>query len=240
MRGRVLVTRPEPGASATARRLVAGGFSPVVLPLSETRALPVGSDVIPVTFDAVAITSANAVRHAASDLLSRLAAHRCFAVADKTAAAARRAGFSNVIEGPGDAGGLAALMAAEAGAGAKTVYLCGRVRFPLLERSLGEFGLTVITVETYDTTETDYEADFLASTFDRLPVDAVLLYSVTVATAFSRIRIRSELGHYLEKARVFALSPRVAAALAGISPSLVRIAAEPTEDALFERLESEC
>jgi len=38
---RVLVTRPEPGASQTAARLVALGFEPVKLPLQETRPLVV-------------------------------------------------------------------------------------------------------------------------------------------------------------------------------------------------------
>ena len=32
---RVLVTRPEPGASRTAARLEADGFAPIVLPLTE-------------------------------------------------------------------------------------------------------------------------------------------------------------------------------------------------------------
>ena len=37
---RVLVTRPEPGASRTATRLRAAGHVPVVLPLSEVRPAP--------------------------------------------------------------------------------------------------------------------------------------------------------------------------------------------------------
>ncbi|RVD11473.1 uroporphyrinogen-III synthase, partial [Mesorhizobium sp. M7A.F.Ca.ET.027.02.1.1] len=37
---RVLVTRPEPGASRTAHRLEEAGFQPVLLPLTETKALP--------------------------------------------------------------------------------------------------------------------------------------------------------------------------------------------------------
>ncbi|RWD19075.1 MAG: uroporphyrinogen-III synthase, partial [Mesorhizobium sp.] len=37
---RVLVTRPEPGASRTAQRLEEMGFQPILLPLTETVALP--------------------------------------------------------------------------------------------------------------------------------------------------------------------------------------------------------
>ncbi|TJX45058.1 MAG: uroporphyrinogen-III synthase, partial [Mesorhizobium sp.] len=36
---RVLVTRPEPGASRTARKLEEMGFEPLLLPLTETVAL---------------------------------------------------------------------------------------------------------------------------------------------------------------------------------------------------------
>ncbi|TIX52492.1 MAG: uroporphyrinogen-III synthase, partial [Mesorhizobium sp.] len=41
---RVLVTRPEPGASRTAQRLLDQGFQPILLPLTETVALPVDAD----------------------------------------------------------------------------------------------------------------------------------------------------------------------------------------------------
>ena len=61
---RVLVTRPEPGASRTAVKLRAMGFEPVLLPLSETKPLAIPRDPIPESAVAVAITSANAIRHA--------------------------------------------------------------------------------------------------------------------------------------------------------------------------------
>src|ERR687892_342553 len=101
---RVLVTRPEPGASQTAKRLQAAGFSPLVLPLSEIRALP--ADSVPETFDAVAVTSANAILHASRTLLDRLAGSRCYAVGQKTAAAALQAGVSDIVTRPGEADGL--------------------------------------------------------------------------------------------------------------------------------------
>src|SRR5882757_8304646 len=73
---RVLVTRPEPGASRTAIRLEAQGFQPVLLPLTETVMLPVETKTISGVV-AVAVTSANAVRHAPKELIAALAALPC-------------------------------------------------------------------------------------------------------------------------------------------------------------------
>ncbi|MBN9252948.1 MAG: uroporphyrinogen-III synthase, partial [Mesorhizobium sp.] len=91
---RVLITRPEPGASHTARKLAELGFEPVLLPLSDTIPLFPEPSAVPSDAAAVAITSANAIRHAAPDLLSALSSLPCHAVGTKTAQAARSAGFS--------------------------------------------------------------------------------------------------------------------------------------------------
>ncbi|MBA3447931.1 MAG: uroporphyrinogen-III synthase [Pseudaminobacter sp.] len=239
MRGRVLVTRPEPGASATARRLAQAGFLPVVLPLTETRALPVGPDAVSGDFDAVAITSVNAIRHAPAGILAALAGHHCFAVGAKTAAAAKRAGFRTVAAGSVDAGGLAMLIGEKAGAGTKILYFCGRVRFPTFEQSLEDLGLDVMPVETYDTVELNYSIDALAAALGGPQVDVVLLYSAKAAAAFAAIEARPELGRYLGGAKILALSGRVAAALSNSDPAAL-IASEPTEDALFRLLNREC
>src|SRR5687767_7485784 len=96
---RVLVTRPEPGASETAQRLEALDFMPLKLPLHEIKPLSVNAAVIPTRVAAVAVTSANAIRHAPGELLERLLSVPCFAVGEATATTARAARFSNVTEG---------------------------------------------------------------------------------------------------------------------------------------------
>src|SRR5262245_13671221 len=99
MRLRVLVTRPEPGASRTARRLAEQGFEPVVLPLTEIRPLPADHFPDSANIDAVAATSANAIRHAPRRLISTLTGKPVFAVGGGTARATRNAGFATVFEG---------------------------------------------------------------------------------------------------------------------------------------------
>lgn len=132
---RVLVTRPEPGASATARALRSAGFDPVVLPLTEIRPLPIPETFFPVV-DAVALTSANAIRHAPDRLLAEIRTVPVHAVGATSARAAREAGFADVTAGPGDAVGLASAMSQTLAPGSTVLYLCGKVRKPEFEQGL--------------------------------------------------------------------------------------------------------
>src|SRR5690242_5318981 len=118
---RVLVTRPEPGASRTARTLEAQGLHPVLLSLTETVGLPVETGVAAKNVAASAVTSANAVRHAPKALIAALARLPCYAVGKRTAEACRAAGFLSVSEGLGDAAALADAIAADL-AGKAIVY----------------------------------------------------------------------------------------------------------------------
>ncbi len=116
---KLLVLRPEPGASETAERARAMGLEPVVVPLFAIKAVA-GPPVEAGLYEAVLLTSANGARHAPAGLT----ALPCFAVGESTAAAARSAGFDEVRTGPCDGAAAAAMMAA---AGVKkAVHPCGR------------------------------------------------------------------------------------------------------------------
>ncbi|WP_378947007.1 uroporphyrinogen-III synthase [Mesorhizobium sp. ANAO-SY3R2] len=234
MTRRVLVTRPDPGATRTARRLEALGFEPVLLPLSETRALPVARHSVPSDAVAVAVTSANALRHAPSGLIERLASLPCHAVGTRTAAHASKAGFFSVREGPGDAEGLADQIAREFGS-ATLAYLCGRVRMPDFERRLEMNGTRIVAIETYDTVALTPDEAIVRQQFGGQPVDAVLVYSATSATALSELMaMQPEAERLIASARCLCLSGRIAAALGGSLRA--EIAPAPNEDALFELL----
>lgn len=234
MARRVLVTRPEPGATLTARRLETLGFEPVLLPLSETWALPVRRESVPVDAGSVAVTSANALRHAPSGLIERLGGLTCHAVGARTAEAARKAGFAHVSEGPGDAVALADQIAA-ANSKATVAYLCGRVRMPDFERRLANHGVRVAPIETYDTIALSPEPGFVSQRLGGQPIDAVLVYSARAASAFyALMTAQAEADRLMRYARCCCLSGRVAASLgAGLS---VEIARDPNEDALLALL----
>jgi uroporphyrinogen-III synthase len=97
---RVLVLRPEPGASATVERARERGLDAIAVPLFEIE--PVAWRTPDASgFDALLLTSANSVR-CGGDQIKELRSLSVHAVGAATAAAARDAGFD--IASAGDAG----------------------------------------------------------------------------------------------------------------------------------------
>ena len=119
---RLIVLRPEPGASETVERAQAIGLDAQAMPLFTVE--PVewqAPDAAP--FDGLLLTSANAIRYGGEQLndLRGLPAH---AVGEATAAAAREAGFD--VRSVGDSGveRLLASIAPEL----RLLHLCGQHR----------------------------------------------------------------------------------------------------------------
>ncbi len=227
---RVLVTRPEPGASRSARAIEALGHHPILLPLSRLEGLSAQVAGGLHDVDAVAVTSAGALRFADEALLDVLRGKLLFAVGAQTAEAARKKGFVRVEQGPGDAEGLAAVIAANPSF-QRVAYLCGRVRRPDFEAALSQSGVSVTPVETYGTVALNPSPEQTESALSRSGVDAVMLYSVLAADSFVRLRQRAS--KLFDQAAVFALSPRIAR-VAG--PGCFSASA-PNEDALLALFE---
>ena len=111
-----------------------------------------------------------------------------------------------------------------------------RVRFPVFEQRLEAAEVQVRAVETYDTLPVPYSDETILALLSSQPVDAVLLYSAKAAAAMQALAKRAELGDLLGKARIFALSERIAAAFGNAAGKEIRIAREPHEEALLELL----
>jgi uroporphyrinogen-III synthase len=121
---KLLILRPQPGASETAARAVEKGLEPVVAPLFAIEPVDCGP-VDPARYDSILLTSANGARHVPTGLTGL----PCFAVGDGTAAAARRAGFSDIRVGPSDGAAAAAMIAATGLE--RALHPCGREHFPV-------------------------------------------------------------------------------------------------------------
>lgn len=135
----IAVLRPEPGNRVTASAIEARGRPAIRLPLFETHAI--AWDVPdPAQFDALLLTSANAVRRAGPGL-AELLALPVYAVGDVTAEAAKRAGFVIAATGEADAAALAAR--AEALGVRRALHLAGR------ERTLEQGGIVADVVTVY-------------------------------------------------------------------------------------------
>jgi uroporphyrinogen-III synthase len=119
---RLLVLRPEPGASATVERARERGLDASVIPLFEIEPVEWGAPD-PGAFDALLLTSANAVRFGGAGLAS-VRGLPVYAVGEATAEAARAAGFA--IAGTGEVGvdRLLSSIAVEL----RLLHLCGADR----------------------------------------------------------------------------------------------------------------
>ena len=135
---RLLVLRPEPGASATVERARALGLEAVAIPLFEIepvkwQAPDAGS------FDGLLLTSANSIR-CGGHQLEQLRGLKTYAVGEATAEAALERGFD--IASIGDAGVDRLLGFIEPGV--KLLHLCGADRRPP-----GETGHRIVPVVVY-------------------------------------------------------------------------------------------
>lgn len=119
---RVIVLRPEPGASETVARARELGLRPAAIPLFEIESVDWRAPDA-TKFDGLLLTSANAVRHAGPQLadLRRLPA---YAVGEATAEAARNAGFD--IAATGNSGVDRLLDSIEPGL--RLLHVCGEDR----------------------------------------------------------------------------------------------------------------
>lgn len=238
MRARIVVTRPEPGASKTAKVLERAGFEPVLLPLTVIVPLSVSLSGVPDNADIVAATSANALRHAGSDFIQSMREKPFYAVGEETAKAARSAGFQHVMVGRGDGDALAEGIVSETKRGLEILYLCGRVRRDAFEKRLAVGGLSVTAVETYDTVALDHSREWMDGRLAGRTVDAALVYSVAGAEALLGLVEQSTFATLFAKTTFLCLSARVAAALGPAHASRTLVAPTPDEPALLALLSS--
>ncbi len=236
MNRRVLVTRPETAAAATAERLAELQFEPVRLPLTEI--VPVThQDLLPAgTYAAVLVTSANAVRHAAPAVLSACAGLPLFAVGTRTADAAADAGFAEVrTAASGEAVGLAGLVAGSVAPGSNLIYLTGRIRKPTLEALLTEAGFAVAAVETYDAPAIEWRTEAVERILGTQSLGWAMAHSPRAAAFLGGIAERVP-GPF-RGTRYVVISADAAAPLQPICGPRVIVAGRPTEESMLSVLQ---
>jgi uroporphyrinogen-III synthase len=214
---RLLVTRPQPGADATAAALQAMGHQPLVVPLLATAPSPWAPPVqMP---DALIISSAAVLRHAGPGLAA-LAQVPAICVGEATAKAARAAGLADVRVGPGAMQPL--LEGLAGGPWWRLLHLAGEDRTPVSVPA----GLHLAVTPVYRA---------LLQPLPAVPdIDAVLLYSARTARHFAAEWDR--LGGARGGIGLFAISAAAAAA-AGPGWQAAQVPVLPTEAALLAMLE---
>lgn len=211
-RPRILITRPEPGASSTAEVLYRRGLGPMKVPLTEVGAVSLSETAMDGMRDAglIVVSSANAIRHAPSNLIQEIADIPAIAVGNATAEEAVRQGMSRVESVDGDAQTLVRHALDRCPNGALIGYLCGRLRRDTVEVGLAAGGVKVNVLETYDTQKVSYSTDKLSRIFAAFPFDGVAVFSgVSAALIAEQIAI-ADLCHHYENKPLFVISQRAA------------------------------
>ncbi len=228
---RLLVTRPDADAQSTASKLRARGCEVLLAPLLHIESI--AADFGPGPWDAVAITSVNAVRaledHPRRNDLLRLP---LFVVGRRTAAAGRELGFDDVVSADGNAKDLARLIAARA-PGTTLLYLAGEDR----ANELAVAGMRVQTVAVY---RAGKASQFPAAAGEAIAagrLDGVLHYSRRSAEAFIACAKAAGVLPNALAAVHYCLSNQVAEPLRSAGAGNIRIAARPQETALLDLIE---
>jgi uroporphyrinogen-III synthase len=217
---RVLVLRPEPGASATAKRARHLGLHPVVLPLFEVE--PVAWQLPDLgDFDGLLLTSANAMRHG-GDKLELLHGLPVYSVGAATADAARSVGFDVTVTGDSDLEHLLGSIPPEL----KLLHLAGEHRTPAPHARQRITSLTVYRSVARDGADLGAVQDSVA-----------LIHSPRAGRRLAELMERQ--GVDTSRVAIAAIS-RNAASAAGLGWAAVETAAAPNDEALLALAASLC
>lgn len=234
----ILITRPHPDSETTAAALRPRGFEVLLAPMLRFEPLPFVDDA-EADYGAVIATSANALRAIDKQLAaSRLLKLPLFAVGEHTAAAARKAGFSNVLAAKGDATGLRdlVLQSAQLKKTAVLLYLAGADLARDLASELAECGFGVVTQTTYRMIPVTTLPREACEAFAANAVEAVLHYSRRSARAFMDAARAGGVEISALAIPHCCISAAVASVLRDAGATQVTVAATPDENALFGSL----
>ncbi len=227
IKGTVLVTRPEPGASDTARRLAAAGYFPVFAPVMTISAR---TPALPIQVQAILVTSANALAAAAVRPDIPL-----LAVGDATAARARAAGHTNIHSAGRDAAALADLAARLCTpAAGPLLLLSGAGTGTTLAADLRARGFRVLRRVTYATRPTRTLPDAARAVLHGH--GHALFFSPATARIFVRLFRHAVPTPPPLAWDALALSAPTADALAPLPWRHIRVASAPNQDALLALL----
>lgn len=218
------VTRTAPFAMLTAKHLHAAGHNPLVAPVLETK--PLEHELEAESVDALVFTSPNGVRHHVFS--SALRSVPVFAVGDRTAEAARQAGYENVFSARGDVRDLRDLICNQLAPRARLVHLSAAKPAGNLVAELRDAGFDARRVPIYDAVECG--RDTLRPALAALPwIDGALIHSPRAGEIVARFL--EEMGGRWS-GTAYCISAAAAAPFERLGSITTRIAPRPNDAAL--------
>jgi uroporphyrinogen-III synthase len=228
---KVLITRAEPGAQATARLLRDRGYEPVLCPTFTLSARTPWPQLDAHTAALLVFTSAMGVRvFAAHESLRTLPV---WTVGEATAKAARLAGFTEVHAGPGDASALARTLLAmpdDFGETLITGHSEGAFDMAAALHAEGRRARFAATYDAHDRPSPTLEA--AAALAAAAPLGLIIHSRRAASVVADWLRTTP----HLAALHVAAISASAVAPLETTTLAAARIAAQPVEAALIDAL----
>jgi len=235
---RLLVTRPPPDAERTAAALRRLGHQVDSAALLRIEAIP-GAELGRGPWSALVVTSANGLRAIESHpRRAELMGLRVLAVGPRTAAAARAAGFLDVIAAGGTVQELVRRIRGWAPAEGNEsrdplLYLAGQDRSGDLAGELAAAGLIVATAVVYRAVKADRFSSAVVAALAGGQIDGVLHFSRRSAEAYIDCARAAGLIDQALAPIHFCLSRQIAEPLTAAGAKTIRPAARPEETALL-------
>jgi len=233
---RLLVTRPEPDASAFAEELRGLGHEAVLQPLLQFRVLDF--DLAPLrAAEILIITSGNSLRALQErGGIEGILGKPLYCVGEQTAKRALAVGFETVLAMAETGEELAGKIIASGRKDALLVHIMGEHMAFDIAAALASKGFSVQSVTVY---AMEACREFSARVGEMLKageVDGVILMSPRTAEIYVSLCHRHGIADCAKSPLYFCLSKNAAAMLASLKPDHVRISGKPNRTALLELL----
>ncbi|MAL79146.1 MAG: hypothetical protein CMN55_08550 [Sneathiella sp.] len=231
---KILITRPEPDASALADILSGRGHEPRLAPMMFIENLP-NRTLDTAGAQALLITSANGAR-----ALGRLAGDkniRCFAVGRATAEALRAEGYAHVTAAGGDVNSLRdVIIDAATPDGGRLIHVSGSEVAGDLVGMLTEQGFDCERLVLYEALPVTSLDAKITREIKAGSIPAVLFYSPRTAAIFTGIVTAAGLAPFMESMTAYCLSAAIADKISSLRWQEVKIATEPDQEKLLALL----
>jgi uroporphyrinogen-III synthase len=228
---RVLITRPEPGATQTANRLTALGLCPIIAPIFSIVPKKVRA---PDRVAATLLTSRNALAVCPPSLYDR----PIFAVGTVTAGLAANSGFNRVFDADGNAEALARLVADTLSPADGSLFMpTGQGQGADLAASLRKCGFRVIRRVAYRAMGVPVLPEAAAIHLRERQLAAILFFSGEAARHFVHLLDAAALSEAVRDVEAVSISERAAMALRSLPWRRINVAAKPNQDAMLVLLQ---
>lgn len=231
----VLVTRPTNDSRRTAKRLIAAGHVPVIAPvltIEPTAAPPPAG-----RFDALIVTSANGARQL--DALPGWSDNVIYAVGPRTADAIRERGNPTVLHvADGDAISLSAMIQNDLSTRASLLHVTAINHKLEPEASLRRAGYNLTTWTVYQALAQARLPKEAREALAEKRLDAAIHYSRRSVEILTSLIQAENLEVVFRELEHFCLSADVSEPLNSLKIKKISVAAAPSEDALFDVLDT--